>query len=402
MVNLVFIDSTGTPYFIKDNDSTTIYLYESVTPVVGATSYIANKFNNGQPLPYIDTFVNSVEAASRVGSGLLDNTFYYYTAFDKPLNTNVAQADFAIIDSAQTTQSSDISTKDRQFGTLLYNLWPSLFRELDFAGDLQDLMSVFGFQLNQLHSLVDTYNLQNSQTVFYTALVPLSEQSGLPSIGSVIGIDTLRRVADEMITCWEMKGSKEGIARFIRVITTWDITNGTGDYSTSIVDSLASTNYLTFWTPVPLHQNIRLTETDPTVVPGGRFIKLFPGIIIPGFFTVREFDIQISDVALYVGSSVAFSIVNNTTVMTDNFANFGANDSLIGNFLLPNQQEFNDIFKIIANTATTITVEGIMNNRNAGGSYAVLSPLNANRFVILNSLLPGYIPVKTSAIITFV
>ena len=81
--------------------------------------------------------------------------------------------------------------------------------------------------------------------------------------------------------------------------------------------------------------------------------------------------------------------------MSDSTANLGADNSLVGNYLLPNQEEINDIYLIIANTSTTITVQGVVTNRNAGGKYAVLSPLNTNRFIILNRLLPYYVPFST-------
>jgi hypothetical protein len=139
-----------------------------------------------------------------------------------------------------------------------------------------------------------------------------------------------------------------------------------------------------------------LTQTDPFVA-GGRFARTLPGIVIPGFFTFREFVITIPNVALYIGASQNFTVSNNTTTMTDAVNNFGANDSLVGNFLIPNTEEVNDIFQIIGNTATTITVRGIINNRTPGGDYAVLSPLNTSRFIILNKLLPVYIPFKTRA-----
>jgi hypothetical protein len=232
--------------------------------------------------------------------------------------------------------------------------------------------------------------------VFVNALLPLSEQYGLPSIGFVIGADTLRRIAKDVVSCWRLKGSKEGIALFIRMITTWDITNGTGDYSGSIQDFLPNVEALRFYSENLGVSNTRFTETSPFVA-GGKFVQGLPGIVIPGFFTFREFVITISNVALYVGSSTAFTVGSNSTTMTASTANFGSNNSLVGNFLLPNQDEFNDVFEITSNTSTTITVKGIITNRNPGGTYAVLSPLNTNRFNILNTLLPGYIPFGTFA-----
>ena len=275
-------------------------------------------------------------------------------------------------------------------------MWPTLYRELDATGDLEDLMHIFGFQFNGIHSLIETYELQDADNILVSALLPLSEQTGLPSVGYSIGADTLRRIAGNTIACWRLKGSKEGIAVFIRKITTWDVTNGTADFSSAISDFLPNVEALRLFDPNLGILNTRITKTDP-FLKGGKFVKTLPGIVIPGFFTFREFVITLPNVALYLGESDLFVVSSETTTMTGSSANFGAIDSLVGNFLLPNTEEINDIFRIISNTATTITVKGTINSRAPGGDYAVLSPLNTSRFIILNKLLPAYIPFGTRA-----
>ncbi len=393
--NLIFRDGSGDLFLIKSNTADTITFFEStLTPSVGIGMTVFNSFFDSQPLPYVDNFKTDVEAASRAGTELEPNQFYYYTVFTKDETANVAQAEFASTDSRTSTQSFAISTDNKEFGDLLYSMWASLDRELDATGDLEDLMEVFGFQFNELHSLITTYNLQDPDKALVTAVLPLSEQTGLPAVGFSIGADTLRRIARDMIGCWKLKGSKEGIAIFIRKITTWDITNGTGDVSSAIVDFLPNVEALRFFDPNLGSINTRITQTDP-FVPGGRFAKSLPGIVIPGFFTFREFVVTIPDVALFVGNSEAFTIGSSTTTMLDTSNNYGAVNSLVGNFLIPNTEEINDVFEIIANDATSITVRGIINNRVSGGSYAILSPLNTNRFIILNKLLPIYIPFGT-------
>lgn len=396
LANLIFKDGAGNKFIVKSNTSDTVFFWESSTPSAGPGMSMLDSHFESQPLPYVDIFRTETQAALRSGTQLQDNKFYYYTVFTKEIATNVAQAEYANYDSGVSTQSFALSAMNRNFGDLLYNAWPSLYRELDSTGDLQDLMSVFGQQLNELHGLIDTYNLQDSDNVLVSALLPLSEQTGLPSVGFSIGADTLRRIARDMISAWKLKGSKEGIALFIRIITTWDITNGTGDFSGSIQDNLPNLDALRFFDPNLGNLNIRLTQTDPFVA-GGRFAKSLPGIVIPGFFTFREFVITIPNVALYIGKSETFSLNSGTTTMTDSTANFGANDSLVGNYLIPNVEEVNDIFQIVSNTSTSITVRGVINNRNPGGDYAVLSPLNTNRFIILNRLLPSYVPFGTRA-----
>lgn len=396
LVNLIFKDGAGNKFIVKSNTADTIFFYETSAPAIGTGMSMAPSHLDSQPLPYIDNYRTENQAALRVGTKLQDDKFYYYTVFTKPQNTNVAQADFATYDSNLSTQAWALSVRDRQFGDLLYNLWPSLYRELDETGDLEDLMKVFGFQLNELHSLVETYNLQDSDNVLVSALLPLSEQTGLPSVGFSIGADTLRRIARNMIGCWKLKGTKEGIALFIRKITTWDVTNGTADFSGAIQDFLPNVSALRFFDPNLGSLNTRITETSP-VVPGGRFAKSLPGIVIPGFFTFREFVITLPNVALYIGTSQGYTVSSGTSTMTDANNTFGAVDSLVGNYLIPNTEEVNDIFEIVGNTATTITVKGVVNNRVPGGNYAILSPLNTNRFIILNKLLPVYIPFGTKA-----
>lgn len=401
--NLIFRDAAGQKFVVKSNSKSTLYFWETTAiPTVGPNMILYNSFVDSDIKPYLDNFKTEGEASSRTGSGLQANTYYYYTTFCKPLATNVAQADFAAIDAGTPTQGFAISASSKQFGNRLYRYWPSVFRELDKTGDLEDLMQVFGFYFDQMHALVSTYKLQDTDNVLVTALLPLSEQTGLPSVGYSLGADTLRRIGKDMLYCWKLKGSKEGIALFIRLLTTWDITAGTGDYSEAIQDVIPNTLALRFFDAALGNTNSRFPQSSPSVIPGGRFVKSLPGVVIPGFFTFREFVITIPSVALFVGATQTFTVTNNTTIISDLAANFGANNSLVGNFIIPNQAEINDVFEIISNTNTSITVRGIVTNRNAGGNYAILSPLNATRFTILNRMLPYYIPYGTSAGFIFI
>lgn len=397
LANLIFIDGAGTRLVIKSNTTNVISFFEQVTPVIGPGMAILNSHVNTSPIPYIDNYLNTTEIDARSGTGLRPDKTYYYTLFTKPVGANVAQAEFGANDSGVSTQDYAISPDEKLFGERLFEYWPGVFKDLDNSGDLEDVMQVFGFFFDELHALINTYKLQDTDNVLITALLPLSEQFGLPSVGFSIGADTLRRIAKDMISCWRIKGSKEGIAIFIRKITTWDITNGTADFSAAIQDTIPNVSALRFFDINLGSANTRFTESSPILVPGGKFATSLPGIVIPGFFTFREFVVALPNVALFVGASTSFTVQENTTTMIDNIANFGSVNSLVGNFLIPNQEEVNDIFEIISNTSTSITVRGIITNRNAGGNYAVLSPLNTNRFVILNKLLPFYIPFGTAA-----
>ena len=58
-----------------------------------------------------------------------------------------------------------ISVADNDFPRLLYKWWPSVFRDLDSSGDLEDLMNVFGYKFNEIYSLISTFELQNSRLI---------------------------------------------------------------------------------------------------------------------------------------------------------------------------------------------------------------------------------------------
>lgn len=421
LANLIHLDGAGVKRVIKSNTSDTIFFFDALTiPVLGSGTFVLNSFNTTSPVPYKDNFKVVAEADARIGTGLLDNEYYYYTLFTKPFGTNVAQATYGAIDSGTPTQASTISVQDRQFGQLLYNYWPGLHRDLDVTEDLKDLMSIFGAQFQELHALVAKYNLQDADNLFFSALPALADQTGLPSVGFSIGADTLRRIGRDMLPCWKLKGSKEGIAMFIKIITTWDITNGTADYAGSVLDFLPNVEALRWFDPNLGTTNTRLTSSgvvvstgSPPAIPteysltglpvtGGRFAQSLPGIVIPGFFTFREFVVTLPNIALFIGSSKEIQVFEGNTILIDQDATFGPINSLVGNFVLPNEEEVNDVFEIISNTPTTLTLKGVINNKNFGGKYVVLSPVNKNRFLILNTLLPSYIPFGTQAGFTFV
>ena len=402
LVNLIFIDGNNDKFVVKSNTSNKVFFFETTTPTLGAGLRIISSHVNTTPLPLTDTYLTQAEADTRTGTGLRDDKYYYYTAFTLEESANVAQAEFGFADSETPTQGFAMSPSEKLFGERLFDLWPGVYKDLDSTGDLEDLMQIFGFFFDELHAVISTFKLQDPDNVLISALLPLSEQTGLPSVGFSIGADTLRRIAKDMLPCWKIKGTKEGIYTFIRKITTWDITNGTGDISGSIQDTLPNVSALRFFDVNLGSTNVRLTDSEPLFVAGGRFAQGLPGVVIPGFFSFREFVITIQDVALFVGNSESFVTEQNTTTLVDSTASFGSNNSLVGNFLIPNQEEVNDVFQITSNTNTSITVKGIINNRNVGGSYAVLSPLNSNRFIILNKLLPYYIPYGTQSGFVFI
>jgi hypothetical protein len=254
LMNRIVLDANSVPYVIIDNTPTQLIISNTTaTPNVsffpGYTILAAfNGINNN--FFYTDNFINSVEADARLGTGLEPNTWYYYTAFTKDIEIGPAGENFATYDSANSTQAYALATGNSDFGSLMYNsYWPEVYRQTDDptdaagvpapsgTGNLQDLMSVFGIQFDQLYSLAETFNLQNARTVSESVLDQFAYQLDLNPTDYIIGRDVLRRIANEMIDIYRNKGDKIGLYKFIRVITTWDITGGTGDINSAINDN---------------------------------------------------------------------------------------------------------------------------------------------------------------------
>lgn len=478
LADRILVDQSGNRFVIFGN--TDDLLAVSGTPVAGNYTILqefADFISPSQTVRgqfrYTDTFLNKNEASTRLGTGLEDEQFYYYTAFTQRAGNNVAQSLFATVDSPSSTQTSALSTIDRDFQQILLDYWPNVFKIADSTGDFSDLMTVFGFGFNEIYSFVNTFNLSNPDSMFHTILPDMAKQTGITIADTQLGIDTLRRIICHMLPTWRKKGSKQGIVDFIRIITTWDATNGTGDAS-SITDDIPNSGALRFYADALGSNNTRLFGFKPiylndpfisftyasgtgfidfssgiseitglnigaanyffedgagkvfdivdaisstriqidlgqtvdtssngnifektSISTAGRFFSTLPGVVIPGFFDFNEFVVEIKDVALFVGDSTDLQIIANTTELTDASANFGGTNNLVGNFLIPKQGQINDIFRIISNTPTTITVEGIVRDLEPIGNYAVLSPLNTARFQRLNTLMREFAPSFT-------
>jgi len=309
---------------------------------------------------------------------------------------------YAGYESDLRTQSFGLNPKDRQFGALLYQLFPQAFRMLDESGELEDLTNIFGHEFNTLYGILYRLEMQNANYILPTFLGSASGSLGVKAPNPSLGIDTRRRVIKDLIPAYKLKGTRDGIAKYIKILTTWDITNGTGDLIEAIIDDTPETVGLRFYSPSLGPLNTRLADTAALVSPpAGRFYKGPAGITLPGFFTAREVIINLPNVAMEIGLSTALVTINGTTVLSDIGANFGVDNGLSGCYIIPNEGAPNDFYKIIANTATTLTVEGVMPADYLGAKYVVLSPLNTNRFIVISDAIVEFMPYNTKAIFNF-
>jgi hypothetical protein len=315
---------------------------------------------------------------------------------------SVTDTQSAIFSNPLSTQSFAIHAANRNFGELLYNYFPTFFRTLDQTNDLQDLMEVFGHEFNVLYALITKYELQNADVVTPGVLETASQNAGFELVSESLGIDTRRRVMRDIISCYRLKGNRDGIAKFIKVLTTWDITNGTGDTRGAIIDDIPEVVGLRFYSASLGGLNTNFIDTgDVQSPPAGRFVKGVPGLALPGFFQVREVIIELPNVALEIGESNNITFFEGNTILSDVNANFGLSGSLKGCFVIPNEGSPNDFFEILDNDSTSLTVAGNIPFTSLGAKYVVLSPLNLTRFVAVSKDITKFMPYNTVAVFNF-
>lgn len=315
---------------------------------------------------------------------------------------SVTNTQYALFSNALSTQAFAIHADDRKMGKLLYDSFPTIFRTSDTSNDLEALMEVFGHEFNDLYALITKYELQNADIITPRVLQSASQNNGFSLVSENLGIDTRRRVMRDLISCYKLKGNRDGIARFIKVLTTWDITNGTGDTRGAIIDDTPDTVGLRFYSSSLGSLNTNLVDTlNVQSPPAGRFYKGVPGLALPGFFNVKEVIIELPNVALEIGLSSNLTYFEGNTILSDNTANFGQDNSLVGCFIIPNEGSPNDFYEITANTSNTVTVNGSIPLASLGAKYVIISPLNLTRFVALSKELPKFMPYNTVAIFNF-
>lgn len=316
--------------------------------------------------------------------------------------SSVNDTQFAYFSNSLSTQAFAISAADNEISRLLYKWWPSVFRDLDTTGDLEDLMNVFGHRFNEIYSLISTYELQNADLIQPRYLSNAYRQHGLGEVSETLGIDTRRRIMKGMIPCWKLKGSRDGIFKFIKVVTTWDITNGTGDVIRAIRDTTPELSGLKLYSPALGNLNTEIVDTtDVSSPPAGRFVRGIPGVNLEGFFDVVEIQIELPNVAMFIGNSTNINQVGSQTIIQDSAAEFGQINGLKGCFIIPMEGNPNSYYEILSNDEDTITVDGNISNEVLGNKYVILSPLNLNRFVALQSTITEQLSYRSIPVFNF-
>ena len=145
---------------------------------------------------------------------------------------------------------------------------------------------------------------------------------------------------------------------------------------------------------------------DNTVPPGFRGLTKDPAHFLVGgnrsLLTLGQFSdfavaLIIEGVSPFVGRSTNLT----STVLTDDNADFGPVDGLVGQRLNPNLLQASD-FEIVANDTTTITVVGDMTELAAiGNNYYVIDETDSIKSKRLREVLPEFAPFYTDLFIFF-
>lgn len=397
--NDLFKTNSKADYVIRDVDAVNGALYidsglDSISVIV-ETEFDGSCYRRGAEITWIgyENENESVLNESNLGAIRRYNS--------------VNKSKFAYFSNSLKTQSFAISAEDNEIPRLLYKWWPGVFKDLDVTGDLEDLMDTFGYKFNEIYSLISTYELQNASIIQPKYLSESYRQYGLQGeISETLGIDTRRRIMSDLISAWKLKGSREGLAKFIKIITTWDVTNGTGDIVRAIKDTSPELSGLRHYSPSLGSLNTEIVNTtNLQEPPAGRFVRGIPGLNLEGFFDLVEIQIELPNVAMFVGKSTNIAYNTGDTIIQaeieDTSNDFGIDNSLKGCFLIPIEGNPNEYFEIMSNTNDTMTINGTIPQAVVGSRYVILSPLNMNRFVALQNVITEMLSYKSVPVFNF-
>lgn len=108
----------------------------------------------------------------------------------------------------------------------LESLWqriPEYYRALDYsegAGDLRRFLSLFGWELDKMRTLIDSLvSINDPLTSPTPSLDAIAAQLGVPTNSNEVGTSRLRNVLVNIFNLRQRKGTADGIASFIAALT---------------------------------------------------------------------------------------------------------------------------------------------------------------------------------------
>lgn len=151
-------------------------------------------------------------------NGLQDNLYYYYSIFVK----DTVSGEFT--ETKGSLQKFALSYKAWNSGQDLFDLFPEETKSLDYqtGGDLNRLCLVMGNLIDLYRSEVFTMEyIRKPDKAPDNVLDFFSESFGFPAERG-IDLNTLRRIAEGIVSIYKRKGTSESIEDFIKLFTGWD------------------------------------------------------------------------------------------------------------------------------------------------------------------------------------
>ena len=193
----------------------------SVTPAPVELHVVVNQY--GEPLTVEDgvtvfdcdssNFVNNFRHSSTLYK---PGTWLYYGLF-------LRYEDLA---SSWFERVANVYIQIPRYYQSLENLWqriPEYYRALDYSdanGDLRRFLSLFGWELDRVRTLIDSLvSINDPSTSPTPALDAVAAQLGIPTNSVEIGTSRLRNILANVFNLRQRKGTADGIASFIAAIT---------------------------------------------------------------------------------------------------------------------------------------------------------------------------------------
>jgi len=359
------------------------------------------KHSNGAFKALIDDPVSVKIYDAECTTGTFTDTYrlepgqqYFYTSFLEDKITGYAFSGALTIDSKSTISVINRSSKwttDKLFGLL-----PHQWQTKDANGTHKALMEMFAFRNDLVDDFVSHIKIYDAEKMVGEIVSDFASQfSGFP-VQTQLGIDTLRRQIGMSQQATQWKGSRQGIIKLIRWLTTWQI----GPNNITIPQLTESQDWMTTW---ELGGNQSPTWTD-NVAPGDNLLPLFDAQPVGDLGTTNDVTIfiEIPGVAIAVGTSDTITYDNfaQNAVLTDTKVNFNLT-STIGSFLIPNQNNA-EAFQVLAQTGITLNVQERITTAKDGDSYAVLTQLDLQRLQALQVVLPEMLLFNTRVYFRFI
>lgn len=327
---------------------------------------------------------------------LEDGQQYFYTSFLVDINTGYAYADALNANPVSTV--AVINRSNNWTANKCFQLIPHQWATKDDYGTHAALMDVMSWRNDLMEDYINHFKMWDSdktlgEIIPYTA----AQFSGIEK-QQVLGIDTLRRQIGMSQLATQWKGSKRGIIKLIRWLTTWQIGSGhiyTREEQTS--EDWFETYDVGFNKSVLWSDDVVLDTEAYGYGDAYNEIayRLYGPTEIGDLGTTAEVElfIEIPNVALAIGNSTSMTYDSSyqATIFQDDNVNFSLTNT-IGAYLVPNQNSFKDYFTVITQSPNRIYVKERITAAKSGDNYCVVTPLDLLRLKALEEVIPLLVP----------